>query len=331
MSNLTDDEIDAAQSSAYQELVKAGYSGGMGGETWDRASARAIESAVLAKVAGSTPAASPTPIDARRIEQIMALVDKHGAARWNTGVEEIASGSEEAQSFDNVAVILRARIESAIRATPAPQAAPAHMPSAAVPEHWNSEGEPLPGNPLLTPAPDARIALQGLLDGIHQGRFVPVNAASEGYCDSLVSAGESALSALAAGSAAVVPTPGPYRIHYEPASSWLHAAQELVITVANDVFEVLLSLDAPKDAPPKIPENCGSGHCSCIECLKDAPVGAWPGTVWVIPSKTFSAVFATREDADRWQGRVGMNTGSLYTPPVEFPVVRVGSGEGEGT
>jgi chromosome segregation ATPase len=48
---LSEDEIDRIQGDAYQALVAAGYSGGMGGSTWDRASARAIESAILAKLA----------------------------------------------------------------------------------------------------------------------------------------------------------------------------------------------------------------------------------------------------------------------------------------
>lgn len=45
---LTDEEIDDIQEAAYRALRARGYNGGMGGETWDRASARAIESAVLA-------------------------------------------------------------------------------------------------------------------------------------------------------------------------------------------------------------------------------------------------------------------------------------------
>lgn len=36
-------------------------------------------------------------------------------------------------------------------------------------------------------------ALKDLLDGIHAGRFVPDGPASEGYCHSLVEAGEAAL------------------------------------------------------------------------------------------------------------------------------------------
>lgn len=44
-SPLTDDEIDAAQGAAYTQLVANGFSGGMGGEMWDRASARSIERA----------------------------------------------------------------------------------------------------------------------------------------------------------------------------------------------------------------------------------------------------------------------------------------------
>lgn len=45
---LTDEQIDVAQEAAYRALVEKGYNGGMGGYQWDRASARAIEAAVLA-------------------------------------------------------------------------------------------------------------------------------------------------------------------------------------------------------------------------------------------------------------------------------------------
>lgn len=44
---LTDEQIDVAQEAAYRALVEKGYNGGMGGYQWDRASARAIEQAVL--------------------------------------------------------------------------------------------------------------------------------------------------------------------------------------------------------------------------------------------------------------------------------------------
>lgn len=32
------------------------------------------------------------------------------------------------------------------------------------------------------------------------------------------------------------------------------------------------------DAPPKIPENCGTGYCSCIECFKTPGSGEGEGT-----------------------------------------------------
>lgn len=44
-SPLTDDEINTAQEAAYLQLVANGFSGSMGGEIWDRASARSIERA----------------------------------------------------------------------------------------------------------------------------------------------------------------------------------------------------------------------------------------------------------------------------------------------
>lgn len=43
---LTDDQIDDIQAEAYRELRKWGFNGSMGGFQWDRASARAIETAV---------------------------------------------------------------------------------------------------------------------------------------------------------------------------------------------------------------------------------------------------------------------------------------------
>lgn len=42
---LSDDRIDQVQSACYLELASQGFSGGMGGLTWDRAAARAIEQA----------------------------------------------------------------------------------------------------------------------------------------------------------------------------------------------------------------------------------------------------------------------------------------------
>lgn len=44
---LTDEQIDSIQEAAYRALVAKGYNGGMAGEQWDHASARAIERAVL--------------------------------------------------------------------------------------------------------------------------------------------------------------------------------------------------------------------------------------------------------------------------------------------
>lgn len=48
MIKLTDERIDAVLGEAYTRLVaETGYNGGMAGETWDRAAARAIEAEVL--------------------------------------------------------------------------------------------------------------------------------------------------------------------------------------------------------------------------------------------------------------------------------------------
>lgn len=56
---LTDQQIEDAQGRAFQELSAKGYNGGMGGRQWDRASARAIEAAVLA--ASSPALVKPKP------------------------------------------------------------------------------------------------------------------------------------------------------------------------------------------------------------------------------------------------------------------------------
>ena len=56
---LTDERIDAIQNAAFRELAVQGYSGGMGGETWDRASARAIERALLAATPTASKATEP--------------------------------------------------------------------------------------------------------------------------------------------------------------------------------------------------------------------------------------------------------------------------------
>lgn len=61
---LTDDEIDAAQKSAYHALLEQGYNGGMGGYQWDRASARAIIDAVLSKLRGVGEPVGYTLVDA---------------------------------------------------------------------------------------------------------------------------------------------------------------------------------------------------------------------------------------------------------------------------
>jgi hypothetical protein len=52
---LTDERIDEILGGAYTDLVRQGYNGGMGGLTWDRAAARAIEAA-LSKQEAATPA-----------------------------------------------------------------------------------------------------------------------------------------------------------------------------------------------------------------------------------------------------------------------------------
>ena len=44
-------------------------------------------------------------------------------------------------------------------------------------------------------------------------------------------------------------------------------------------------------------------------------------TVWIISSKTFSIIFATKEDADKWLMASGMNTPASRIEPVEFPVI----------
>jgi hypothetical protein len=61
---LTQSEIEVAQALAYQDLRATGFNGGMGGATWDMASARAIERAVLAKLATQRPIANDAVLGA---------------------------------------------------------------------------------------------------------------------------------------------------------------------------------------------------------------------------------------------------------------------------
>jgi hypothetical protein len=45
------------------------------------------------------------------------------------------------------------------------------------------------------------------------------------------------------------------------------AVNENTITAMTNAYN--LGFEAGREAQPKqLPENCGTGHCSCIECLK---------------------------------------------------------------
>jgi hypothetical protein len=69
---LTDDEIDRILGAAYRKLViDTGYTGGMGGLTWDRAAARAVESAILAR-----PAAPPAQEQAGQMVSDERILDE---------------------------------------------------------------------------------------------------------------------------------------------------------------------------------------------------------------------------------------------------------------
>jgi len=59
---LSEAEIEQVLGEAYTRLAAAGFSGGMGGDTWDKAAARAIESAVLSKL--RAPVADERPLGA---------------------------------------------------------------------------------------------------------------------------------------------------------------------------------------------------------------------------------------------------------------------------
>ena len=48
-------------------------------------------------------------------------------------------------------------------------------------------------------------------------------------------------------------------------------------------------------------------------------------SVWMVGSKTFMILFATKSGADKWQQEVGMNTPASYIMPVEVPVVSYSS------
>ena len=53
MTFLTSEQISAAHEQAYKELRAKGYNGGMAGQQWDMASARAVEKAVLEAISRS--------------------------------------------------------------------------------------------------------------------------------------------------------------------------------------------------------------------------------------------------------------------------------------
>jgi hypothetical protein len=59
---LTTEDIEAAQSAAYKQLLADGHNGGMCGAWWDLRHARAIESAVLAKLAQQNAAEVAEPV-----------------------------------------------------------------------------------------------------------------------------------------------------------------------------------------------------------------------------------------------------------------------------
>lgn len=59
---------------------------------------------------------------------------------------------------------------------------------------------------------------------------------------------------------------------------------------------------------------------AAIDALPKAP-NQFPASVWILSSKTWMQVFATKDDADKFQQLCGTNTGSLYQIPAEVPLI----------
>jgi hypothetical protein len=81
---LTDEQIDRVLGAAYRRLViDTGYTGGMGGESWDRAAARAIEAEVRALCAGGALSGVQHPPALPRVKVFLPDGDsRNSTIRW---------------------------------------------------------------------------------------------------------------------------------------------------------------------------------------------------------------------------------------------------------
>lgn len=99
---LTDEQIDAAQEAAYRALVDKGYNGGMDGYQWDRASARAIEQAVL-----QSPQVQRWKKDAGRFRFLTAhcrVISEHWGGRWSIVIDGPAPESQDSEDDIDTAI-----------------------------------------------------------------------------------------------------------------------------------------------------------------------------------------------------------------------------------
>jgi hypothetical protein len=104
---LSDDEIDRAQGEAYLALSNTGFTGGMGGETWDRASARAIEAAVLAKIQAAPQAVPPLWEAFHSMQASQSTVDPEIAQATAKGFYAMLEDGTQAQPISQHCIELR--------------------------------------------------------------------------------------------------------------------------------------------------------------------------------------------------------------------------------
>jgi hypothetical protein len=134
---LTDEQIEMTLGAAFNALVASGYSGGMGGETWDWAAARAIEAEVLRAAATkvSAPvAAEPVPFkelpDAIRVPLHRIWSDAgYLIGRAKLGDTDLAVHTIKALVDEVERAVRHEFMSAADSATIAPAAAPAPEPT----------------------------------------------------------------------------------------------------------------------------------------------------------------------------------------------------------
>lgn len=168
---LTDEEIDAIQEAAYLQLRTQGYNGGMGGETWDRASARAVEAALLEHIA-QRPTSEAKAVhpnhrpDLRYIKRVLEGVQV--PAHQQGDVEAAITG-------------MRYIIERTEAAAPSPQAAPTpELPRGELTEEQWREAEAEAAR-VAAPAAEGQTLVAPAIPGVRGPRpFVTPSAPAPG-------------------------------------------------------------------------------------------------------------------------------------------------------